>query len=435
MDKKPKYIKLFENLRDKINNGEYKANEKLPSKRDLAINLNISINTVINAYNLLLDEGYIYSKEKKGYYVVSQLVVTTKNDKLVDLPTIKHKYKYDFTTANVEEFKSTSFKRIIKEQLNNSEYLMKSSYLGSEALRIEIANHLEKNRGINTSYNNIVIMSGLEDLERILKLLDIDNITLENPGYHKLSIIAKNINKAVNYISLDSEGCLVPSYKTILYTTPFNQFPTGVKMSIKRKKELVTYLSTTNSYLIEDDFDAEFRINSSPTTSLYTLDNSNVIFFSTFSTTLYPGLRLAYAILPSNLLKLYKEKYQSYASFVPMLLQLTLKDFIKDGYYASFINRRKKAYINKRLKAMETLDKYNIKYNEKANYLSLLVDIGKNVDNSLLKKLKDNDINIEALSSFDINKEKSNYLILGYTAINIDEIEKGIGKLKKIIGD
>ena len=435
MDKKPKYIKLFEELKDKINNGEYKANERLPSKRILALNLNLSINTIINAYNLLLDEGYIYSKEKKGYYVVSQLVVVSKNDDVINSPAVTPHYEYDFTTANVEDFKSTNFKRIIKERLNNNDYLMKSSYLGSDELRIEIKNHLKKNRGINTSYNNIVIMSGIEDLERVLKLINIDNITLENPGYHKLSTIARNINKTVNYISLDSEGCLVPNYKTILYTTPFNQFPTGVKMSIKRKKELVRYLSKTNSYLIEDDFDAEFRINSSPTTAIYTLDNSNVIFFSTFSTTLYPGLRLAYAILPNNLLTLYKEKYQSYASFVPMLLQLTIKDFIKDGYYASFINRRKKAYINKRLRIMQALDKHNIDYNEKANYLSLLIDIGKCVDDSLLKKLKDNGINIEGLSSFDVNNKNSNYLILGYTAISIDKIDKGIEKLKKIIGD
>ena len=206
-------------------------------------------------------------------------------------------------------------------------------------------------------------------------------------------------------------------------------------MSIKRKKELIDYLAKTNSYLIEDDFDAEFRINSSPTTSLYTLGNNNIIFFSTFSTTLYPGLRLAYAILPNKILEAYNEKYKSYASTVPMLLQLTLKDFIRDGFYASHINRRKKLYMLKRQRAIEALRKYNINYNEKANYLSLLINIGRNVDTMLLNKFKDNDINIQALSSFDVDKKNSPYLILGYTSINIDKIDEGIAKIKKIIGE
>ena len=430
-NEKPRYLELYEQIVKLIDDGKLKAYEKLPSKRNLSIDLNISLSTVINAYELLANEGYIYTIEKKGYYVSEMPLCHQSKKEIIINKENNIKYKYDFTTQSVSKFNSTYFKKILKEINYSNEFLDKSPLLGKEDLKIAISNHLAQNRAINCSYNNILIGTGLEMLERIIKLLDCDNITLENPGYHKLAKIGENNNFKINYIGLDDEGVLVPNYKTILYTTPFNQFPTGIKMSIKRKKELISNAIKNNSYIIEDDFDAEFRINQAPTTAIYSLSNTNTIFFSTFSNTLFPGFRISYVILPDEILKKYIISYNGYTNPVSSLTQIILRDFINSGGYAKYINKRKKELIYKRELCIKKLKEFG-NIDEKKNYLSLLIDLKKDVDKVLIMAKNEN-IKIQALKDFDICKNNSNTLIIGYTAIDISNIEDALNNLIKII--
>ena len=436
-NEKAKYIEIYEQIADMINSNHLKPNEKLPSKRDLALSLNVSLNTIINAYNLLLDEGYIYTLEKKGYYVTHQPTLTLPL-KLENIDNITiNDYKYDFTTLNVESFNSQKWKNITKNILDSNEYLNKPQLKGDLGLRLAIKKHLYENKGISTNVNNIIIGSGMEMFEQILSIIDIPTIELENPGYHKLKHIGININKNIEYIDIDNEGVKIPNNQAILYTTPFNQFPTGIKMSIKRKKELINWANSTNSIIIEDDFDAEFRINSAPTTSIFSLDSERVIFFSTFSTTLFSGLRISYAILPDELIKIYEDKYMMYSSSVPTLNQLVLKEFIINGYYAAHINKRKKQYINKRLECIRVLKDYDfIEIDENKNYLSILFKINKNInEDSFIKTLNEKGINLQPFSKYDINSIKNNIYILGYTKIPFDDIEPGIQEIIKEIKD
>jgi len=429
-NEKPKYLELYEQIIKLIDSGSLKANEHLPSKRNLALNLNISLSTVINAYELLVDEGYIYTIEKKGYYV-SEMPICHHNEIKTIVEKDKNiKYKYDFTTQSVKNFNSIHFKKIIKDLNDNFDYLDKSPLLGRMDLRIAISNHLAQNRAIQVSPSNIIIGSGLEMLENIIKIIDCDNITLENPGYHKLKIIGLNNNYKINYLDLDDEGVKIPNYKTILYTTPFNQFPTGTKMSIKRKKELISNAINYSSYIIEDDFDAEFRINQAPTTSIYSLCNTNTIFFSTFSNTLFPGFRLAYTILPNDLLKLYLEKYNNYNNPVSSITQIILRDFINNGGYAYYINKRKKELINKRNICINKLKNY-CSIDIKKNYLSLLINVN-NAD-LIIDKAYKNNILIQSLKNYDVYKKDNNTLIIGYTGIEINELDKAMDALIKII--
>ncbi|MCR5647340.1 MAG: PLP-dependent aminotransferase family protein [Acholeplasmatales bacterium] len=430
--KKAKYIELYESVTKLINTGQLAPKEKLPSKRDLAISLNVSLNTVINAYDLLIDEGYIYSIEKKGYFVSDQLSINIKPKTVNVKIEKKESYKYDFTTKNVVEFTNTNYKRIIKSILNQKDFINKTEFEGDLGLRMAIASHLKTNRGINVSPNSIFIGSGIESLRSVLRIINIDNITFENPGYHKLLPIASNLGIKSNFINLDSNGVLVPNYKTILYTTSFSQFPTGIKMSISRKKELIDFLNKTGSYIIEDDFDAEFRIKDSPSTPLYSLSNNNVIFFSSFTMTMYPGIRISYFILPDDLKEKYLNHYKGYSSSVSTLEQLALKEFINSGYYASHINKLKKRYLNIRKKITDILDKYNIEYDDKKNYLSILVKTKSN-SKTVKENLLDKGINISTLSDYEINHKDDRILIIGYTSIDEDLIEDGIKEIIKEI--
>ena len=432
---KPKYIEIYEQISNDINNGTLKGGDKLPSKRVLAMDLNVSLNTIMNAYNLLLEEGYISSSIKKGYYVESQLLVNKKPTMKTEAPKIKEKPLFDFTTQSILGFTNTNFRKLLRKEISYDSFINKSEGFGDLGLRNAICAHLRENRGIEAKASHIIIGNGLEMLQRLLALIDIKKITLENPGYHKLSLIAKNLGFDVDYIHLDESGVLVPKDRSILYTTPFNQFPTGVKMTIARKKELVDWAIKNNTYIIEDDFDAEFRINASPTTSIYTLSPSSVIFFSTFTETIYPGLRISYVILPDSLYDIYLSYYKEYSQSVSTLEQLVLKEFISNGYYESHINKTKKKYLEKRRLIQSLfLDDDRFSIDIKKNYLSILVHINCNLsDQEIKNRLKEKGIKIQLLSDFDIERKDSHTLILGYTSIEQERILEGIKLIKELL--
>ena len=320
----------------------------------------------------------------------------------------------------------------MKDVLLEENYLNKTNLLGDISLRLAIKNHLAINRNINVSENQIIIGSGMEMIENILPLCNINNITLENPGYHKLEYLFKNKNYSIKYQDLDNEGVIPPKERTILYTTPFNQFPTGIKMTISRKKELADFGIKTNSYIIEDDFDAEFRINGSPTTSIISLIPNNVIFFSTFSTTLFPGLRIAYIILPFDLINKYTEKYKYYSNTVPTLNQISLARFISEGYYATYLNKKKREYLRKRNLIINQLNQLNIPVDEKRNYLSLVIKLDIKDQNEFKEKLKKEKIRIYSYTDYDKYEKESNYYLLGYTSIDDDKLLEGINKLNEL---
>ena len=431
-NKYPKYLELFTEIKKLINNNTLKGGEKLPSKRTLSADLNVSINTVINAYNLLLDEGYIYSIEKSGYYVTKQPAITISNSYKYTQIANDNNIIYDFSTANVNNFNCKNYNKVMKDVLLEENYLNKTNLLGDISLRLAIKNHLAINRNINVSENQIIIGSGMEMIENILPLCNINNITLENPGYHKLEYLFKNKNYSIKYQDLDNEGVIPPQERTILYTTPFNQFPTGIKMTISRKKELADFGIKTNSYIIEDDFDAEFRINGSPTTSIISLIPNNVIFFSTFSTTLFPGLRIAYIILPFDLINKYTEKYKYYSNTVPTLNQISLARFISEGYYATYLNKKKREYLRKRNLIINQLNQLNIPVDEKRNYLSLVIKLDIKDHNEFKEKLKKEKIRIYSYTDYDKYEKESNYYLLGYTSIDDDKLLEGINKLNEL---
>lgn len=431
---KPKYIQIFEQIASMINTAVLTGGEQLPSKRNLSLSLNVSLNTIINAYALLLEEGYIYSIEKKGYFVSAQPMVAVYSKKSTERIPEKENIQYDFTTQNVEKFSNTQWKKLIKESTEENN-CGKTPLKGDLGLRQVISRHLLENRGITVSEENIVIGTGMEIFEQILSCTGIDSITLENPGYHKLAYIAANLDMRVCYLPLDSEGVTVPAEKTILYTTPFNQFPTGVKMSIARKKALIQWSIQTEGYIIEDDFDAEFRINSAPATVLFSLNPARVIFFSTFSTTLFPGLRISYAILPDKILNRFEEKYRHYSCGVTTTSQKVLKEFIRQGGYASHVNKMKKKYLKKRELCIRCLRQYNmVETDEHRNYLSLLIKlpITEN-DLEFTERLKKKGLKMQALATFDIAYNSSHIFILGYTAIPTEDIEAGIKMLMEEI--
>ena len=272
--KEAKYIQLYNYIKEAITSGKLLPNEKLPSKRQIASHLNISINTIMDAYNLLLEEGFITSIEKKGYYVTSYNLKTTKSNETYEI--IKRTaFKYDFSTKNIDNkaFPYNTFSKITRDVIYNNNILERSDSFGNITLKNTIKKYLYETRGLNINPNNIIIGSGIEFLlTNLIDILDSDSYAIENPGYDKLYNLFTNNNKQVELVNVDDEGANIDNIKSkILYITPSNQFPLGIKMSMKRKYEIAKW-AEKDKYIIEDEFDREFKFLSNQSLSLYDLN-------------------------------------------------------------------------------------------------------------------------------------------------------------------
>ena len=433
----PLYIELYNYIKNLILNKELSPNEKLPSKRSLSTYLGISLNTVIEAYNLLLDEELIISIPKKGYYVSEYDISITKDISIDSLETNIKKYEYDFSTKNIDSsiFPYYTWNKICKNIIYNENILIKSDNFGNIKLRKTISNYIYENKGIKINPKNIIIGSGIEYLLSILlNLLKINKIGIENPGYDKIYKILKNNHIEPILCDLDNDGIIINNNTDGLYITPSNQFPTGIKTSMKRKIEIANWAKENNKYIIEDDFDSEFKYLSNQSISLLELCNENTILLSTYSRTISPALRISYMILPDKLYELYSNKYSFYSTTVSTLDQLILAEYIDSGAYSRHLNKTKALYKQKRELIINLLKKYdyiNIDYQN--SYLSLIIDINDFDKNKFKELCKNNSIDISIMEDYYLDNKKDNRIVIGYSGIEITKIEKGINKLLEII--
>jgi len=428
-----KYISIYKQIKNMIINGILKENESLPSRRDFASYLNVSTNTILNAYNLLLDEGYIVSKNKSGYFV-STRKYKTKTIEKEEIPHNVIQYKYDFTSSNVDKsiFPYFTFKKVTENIISNNPeiWLTKSPYQGNINLRKQLASYLYENKGMNVNENNIVIVSSLmESLEIISTLINIKSVGIENPTYNKVYSFFKKANKEINLLPIDDKGVVLEDKKKVdlLYVTPYNQFPMGVKMANSRKKELLDY---PTSYIFEDDFDCDLINQNKIMSTIYSLDNTKVIYHGSFSHTLCGGLRISYLVLPQGLVSIYKNKYSSSSSRISSLDQELLSSFLKEGYYYRNLSKIKKSLNIKKEKIRAFLDTIeSITYQE--SELSFIISGNFNVK-TLKEKFQYEGLNISFVDDFLINSSDSR-IILSYIGISVNDLDNGLIKFKNII--
>lgn len=425
------YIEIYEHIKNDIINGVLAKDEKLPSKRTLANNLNVSVNTVINAYDILLIEGYIYSEEKKGYFVSDFLGFDYKDKSLEKEEVIKKEveYIYDFTTSKIDNtlFPKSIFNSITKDIIYNDEsFYNRVPFKGSVELRRQIKNLLYEEKSISVSIDQIVIGSNAHSLiNEVIELLDAKYIMVENPGYYK----KESFSIDVCYNNMDNKGFSVTefsrSYAKLGILTSFSQFPLGIKMPMDRKIEISSYLEKSNRYIIEDSFDSSFRNNGYQTTPLFNISN-NVFFLESFSRTMFPGLCISYMVIPKKLVDKYDKLFSINPKSIPSLDQLILSKFIESGKYANYVNRLRTSFLNKKKQILNILNKTNFKIVPVENYSSILIEL-ENIDIDKLKKEFENKkINIHFISDFMERKVEKNILIIGFSAIDYNLINEGL---------
>ena len=450
-DKKvPLYEQLYQFIRDDIMEGRLDTHSILPSKRSLAKQLSISITTVENAYNQLVSEGYIYSKPKSGYYV-SDIPTAPSETHRYNESSYKHfktgpvtskkegipEYYADFS-SNANDpatFPFSTWAKINREILSTEQtkLMTNSPSNGLAELRYAIAEYLKEFRNIYTHPDNIVVGAGTETLYSILvQLLGFDlTYAVENPGYEKIYKMLSSSNLKVKRISMDEFGIipteLINEEVNVIHTTPSHHFPTGITMPVSRRNELLSWANTSDKYIIEDDYDSEFRFSGRPIPSLTSIDrNEKVIYMNTFTKSLASTIRISYMVLPDHLRDLYHEKLSFYSCPVSTFEQLTLARFISKGYYEKHINRMRTASRKKRDLLLKTIKSSpiarfsEISEEQSGLHFILHIDLGK-TDTEFIEACLEKDIHIEAIAK--------NSFMINYSSIPLDRIEEAVKRL------
>lgn len=348
-----KYLDVYRTVKNKILCGEYKAGEKLPSKRVMADKKGVSVITVEKAYNMLADEGYISSRHRSGYYVCELDVFLSEKEN-----TKKTAFSYipePLPVSENNDFEySLWFKTVRKVISEKQEQLfVKSPAKGCAVLRNALSDYLLRYRGMIAQPENIIIGSGSEQLyETVVKILGRDKIYgIENPSYSQIEAVYLSEGAKVKKLKMGTDGILSSELKhcdaDVLHVTPFFSYPTNVTTSILKRYEYLKW-AKNGKYIVEDDFNSEFFIPGQPIEPLFSLDNSNsVIYINTFSKSLSPSMRMGYMILPQELMPSYVEKLGRFSCSVPVLDQYILAEFISSGNFERHLNRMRRKMKNR----------------------------------------------------------------------------------------
>ena len=358
----PLYETLYRCIRGDILSGKLQPGQKLPSKRNLCANLKVSKITVETAYNQLLSEGYLRSEEKIGYFVeaVEQAEAKPLSWTLPPQPPCD---LIDLTRNSPAKFPFSVWSRLQRQVVLDlgEKLLLPLHNQGLPELRRAIALHLSAFRGMQVDPENILIGAGTDFLYNLLiQLLGRDKCyAVEEPGYGKIRKIYSAAGAACTGVPLDSQG-VCPEHlgsAQVLHISPSHHFPTGIVTPLARRQALLRWVKAARDrWIIEDDYDSEFRFAAHPLPAMQSLCGERVIYINTFSKTLAPSIRISYMVLPEALMGQFRESLGFYSCTVPSFEQHTLARFLLEGHFEKHINRMRKFYRSRRNRVLSVLN-------------------------------------------------------------------------------
>ena len=353
---KNKYYTLYENLRRDILRGKLKSGEKLPSKRTLAAELGVSVVTVQTAFDQLLAEGYISSRERSGYYVCKVELDYREQPEPALRPYEEKKKQVgtDFVSGSTpaELFPFSSWARLLREVLSDcGEHLLERvPSAGDAELRGAISDYLYRARGLYADPERIIIGAGAEQLYGVIvQLVGREKLfAAENPCYRKIYDSYTLNGARCTLLPVGREGVsaadVEQSGASVVHISPAHQYPTGAVMPAAARARIISAVQKRDGYVVEDDYDSEFRLYGKPLQSMYALAPERVIYVNTFSKTLAPSMRMGYMVLPQSLYKRYTELFGHNSSAVPLFEQKALARMISGGGFERHLSRLKNYY-------------------------------------------------------------------------------------------
>ena len=437
----PLYEQLYRSLAAEMRTGAISAGTRMPGKRRLAAELSVSVNTVDAAYQMLAAEGYLEARERSGFYVQEYLALPERTESAAPpqpeaAPAPERPVRYDLSTRGVdpELFPFRTWARLQKELLYSSpELLTHGDAQGDLSLRQALAEYLEEYRGVRCGPHQLVVGAGLEYLLGLLAPLLPGPAAVENPGYPRARQVLENNGISCCCLPVDEDGlsirALSESGAAVCCVTPSHQFPTGVTMPAGRRAELLHWAARRpgQRYIIEDDYDSEFRFDTRPLPSLQGMAGADgpVVYLSTCSRSLAPSIRIAYMVLPEHLLPAWWKTYRLYASTVGRFEQQTLARFITEGYFTRHLARERVAYKARRDALTAALNAAfapgQLRLAGLHTGLHLLASL-KNAppDEALRRAAEAEGVRLNLLSDYDLTgaRHQTGTLVLGYGSLD-----------------
>lgn len=454
----PLYQQIEEYLKQEIQEGRLVAGMRLPSSRALSANLLVSRSTIETAYDQLVAEGYIEPVAYKGYYVCEiegiyfQKAEYTKqnNPEKTEIKQRRklHKYRYDFALNGIapESFPTHTWKQLAKQVLSDSteEIFAQGNPYGEDSFREAIAEYLYHARGVKCEKSQILVGAGNDYLLMVLATLFECNkkVAMENPTYLSAWYDLKHTGCSVCTVKSDEMGiCIEELEKTgadVVYVMPSPQFPMGTVMPLKRRMELLRWADENQTYIIEDDYDSEFRYKGKPIPALQGFDkNERVIYIGTFSKSIAPSIRISYMALPKKLMRYYQSRYP-FAVTISKVDQKIVELFLRNGHYERHLNRMRRLYKSKHDWILrwvkEEMSEICSCFGEHAGIHLLLRFHNGISEDEAVERAKSAGIRVYGLSEFFVQEKKETeaVVLIGYATLTEEEIKEALQILSRI---
>jgi GntR family transcriptional regulator/MocR family aminotransferase len=452
------HAQIYDFIKQEAIAGKIKRDDRLPSIRELASYLSVSKNTVSAAYQQLIAEGYAESRSRSGIYVSyspDACPVPVLPEEILPAPSYEsaenaqhhvRQDRYNFYSGPIDTrvFPVSAWRNCLLEALHSpiKNSLDYGTPQGDYDLRKQISAYLYQSRGISCTPDQILITSGTQHavglLCQFLPLIR-ERVAIEDPGWRGVRAVFQNYQCEVDYIPLDHEGIqmcgLYDSTAKVVYVTPSHQFPMGLVMSVKRRNELLRWAIERNAFIIEDDYDSEFRYQGNPIPAMKGLDyGGRVIYLGTFSKIFLPSARMGYMVLPRPLLHDFQNKIVSYNHPVSSLIQHTTEIFMREGHFEKHVRRMRRLYQMKYAVLLSAIRRYmgnNVAVEERKAGVHLVLRADGASRKNLLAKASDSGIRVEPATDHWAGTGPSleDHFIIGFGALNAEEIDEGIKKL------
>lgn len=449
----PYYRQIYDRFRDGIASGLLQPGSRIPSARALTKELGVARGTIDAAYSLLTAEGYIQARGQAGTIVTPGLKPSA--PVAGTLPRAKSNIAVpSFRPESILPFQMglpalDAFPRKIWARLGarcvramHPSDMVHPSVYGLQALRVQIAAYLQVSRGIDCSPSQIFVTSGYRHTVQLIAhalLKEGDRVWVENPGYPPTRELLGQMNVATVPVPVDLEGVVIddgmrlaPKARAAV-VTPAHQSPLCVSLSLPRRLALLDWAARSNAWIVEDDYDGEYRYVSRPLPALKSLDrDGRVLYAGTFSKVILPSMRLAYLVVPEAQVERFEQITQIFAGGSPELTQAIVTAFIKEGHFARHIQRMRKLYAERREATTAGLESVLNKYlriDSPPGGMHLILRLqGRRSDRRLVTRMLEAGLYAEALSDWTMGNEGASALLLGFTNIDSQRTAELLGK-------
>ncbi|MTV38978.1 MocR-like pyridoxine biosynthesis transcription factor PdxR [Duganella radicis] len=447
----PLYRQIYLRFRDAITQGLLQPGDRIPAARALALELGLARGTVESAYGLLTAEGYVEARGQAGTVVTAALARhapaaptprPAPRNNLADAASTTNPFQMGIPALDAFPRKVWARLTARAARAMQPQDMIYPPWAGLPELRIAIAAYLQLSRGIDCAPSQVFVTSGYRNsMELVTRALlrPGDGVWVEDPGYPPTSDLLREAGMQVAPVSVDGEGLMVshgiaaaPNARAAI-VTPGHQSPLCVSLSLPRRLALLDWATQAGAWIVEDDYDGEYRYVSRPLPALQSLDrDGRVLYSGTFSKVLFPAIRLAYLVVPPSQVPRFEEISRTFAASGPVLMQQVVADFMNEGHFARHIQRMRRLYAERREIAADGLEGVlgkHVQIDPQPGGMHLILRMkGYHTDRAVAARMREHGMSALALSERGVLPHGASALLLAFTNIDTPARARELGK-------